>query len=709
MSRSFCVRVCVVVTIAACFAQVGMLGVGAQEKKPKPKSYRLPSTSLKEPILWGSSAESPEGFALSFGGEDQTSDDGQSHTRVKRNGEWVSILPELRQADRLGLPRVELGIYRNNAAQYGANVRRAYFEGVPFEEGVNAFSAHRFRTGLSSEIDSLDQLCKVLDPARAEVAREAIRRYLKPLNDRIGELEAELAKPKRANPAWYESWCQAQLAIEQTIAALSAEPPPRALTPLVYEPKSKLFILFGGDHLDYLTNDLWVFDPAKMSWQLRLVSKAPPPRANHTLKATGDGKITLTGGYTYTSSTDYVGGQYRDLDDGEWVYDVAANTWSRPEDGVASDARTYRTGALHPSFYLTGEAPDSAAVTKRLAELPANTWMKMNPPQLPKLNRDWGTAVIDPDHDLILRFSGGHSAHGGTDVLHYHLATNRWELCFPVEFPLGQLYDNTEYPSGFNFNLRPWVTGHTYQNYAYDPLARRMLFTGETKHTYYYDPERGDWGPSAFGEEPRRVLKPKGMNYGSCFYTLTLCPTPLGVVCWTNEGKLFRHEAKENQWRELVTTTPDLKLPGSVVDNSTVIYDSKRDRLVMARKPYGDKNAYDGQLYEVDLKTLGVKVLSPEGKEIGADVIYLCQIRYDSEHDLFLAGCTMPAPEGELRRTAIYDPAANRWSSLAIQGDDPSGSKGRNVSLGMQYDAKRKLFWAVDTNSQVYVLRLARE
>ncbi len=28
------------------------------------------------------------------------------------------------------------------------------------------------------------------------------------------------------------------------------------------------------------------------------------------------------------------------------------------------------------------------------------------------------------------------------------------------------------------------------------------------------------------------------------------------------------------------------------------------------------------------------------------------------------------------------------------------------MSLGLMYDAKRKLFWAADTNSQVYVLRL---
>ena len=57
--------------------------------------------------------------------------------------------------------------------------------------------------------------------------------------------------------------------------------------------------------------------------------------------------------------------------------------------------------------------------------------------------------------------------------------------------------------------------------------------------------------------------------------------------------------------------------------------------------------------------------------------------------------------------TAAYDCAANRWVSLRLTGDDPKrGDKGRNVSLGMMYDPGRKLFWAVDTNSQVYVLRL---
>ena len=78
----------------------------------------------------------------------------------------------------------------------------------------------------------------------------------------------------------------------------------------------------------------------------------PPPRANHTLKATGDGKIILSGGYTYTSSTDYCGGQYRELDDGEWSYNIARDTWTGKGDRAKSDSRVYRTGPFLPDFFL---------------------------------------------------------------------------------------------------------------------------------------------------------------------------------------------------------------------------------------------------------------------------------------------------------------------------------------------------------------------
>jgi hypothetical protein len=143
------------------------------------------------------------------------------------------------------------------------------------------------------------------------------------------------------------------------------------------------------------------------------------------------------------------------------------------------------------------------------------------------------------------------------------------------------------------------------------------------------------------------------------------------------------------------------------VDNSTVGWDSKRNRLLFAAKGYGRKHAYDGQLYAMDLATREVTALSPAGMASAGAIPYLCQIRYDAANDILLVGGTLPAGADGLRRTPAYECAANRWVSLRIVGQDPSGKKGRNVSLGMMYDTKRKLFWAVDTNSRVYVLRLA--
>jgi hypothetical protein len=474
-------------------------------------------------------------------------------------------------------------------------------------------------------------------------------------------------------------------------------PEGRALSQVVYDKKSNLFLVFGGDHLDYLTNETWVFNPKFQSWQMRHPASAPPPRANHTLTAKGDGKIVLSGGYTYANNTDYMGGQYVDLDDGEWTYDIAKNEWSGGK-GVSPLTRTYRTGKFHPDYFLQGPRPDRAAHKQVLDSLPANQWVSLKPPHLPEMNRDWGTAILDPDRDLILRWSGGHCAHSGSDVLQYHIATNRWELPFPVEFPLGQCYTNTEFPEGVNFNSRPWVTGHTYQNYGYDPLAKKMVFAGRERDCFVWDSDLDDWHG--------RFAKPQAMSYNSCFYTLTLTPTPEGLVCWTQEGRIFQLDA-EQQWNERKLSGE--KLPGAVVDSSTIVYDSKRDRLLTVSKSYGDKVTFSGDLYAIDCKSWMVSRLEPAGREAAAAIPYLCQLRYDTEHDLVLVGGTLPPDDTGLRRTPAYDCAGNRWVSLKITGDDPSGAKGRNVSLGMMYDAKRKLFLATDTKSNVFALRLELE
>jgi hypothetical protein len=700
---------------------VGFTGASLAQQANKPgRSYRLPGVDLKQPIIWGAQLEEPAGQGLAFGGQHQFEEDIHDHTRVLRDGKWVNIHDELvNQAPDFFAQQMVDSIAADVGFEW-KDYRAQYLGGQLKDEKEASLVVGKYQQELKALAEFLKKRAasfteeKTVSPRGILLLRVAAR---------IDELAAGKLPPHEPSPppdaaGWPQAIMQLhrlRTALEQASEMLFPEPPPRALSPLAYDAKTGCYLLFGGDHLDYLTADTWVFDPKIPRWTLQQPASAPPPRANHTLTARGDGSVLLSGGYTYTSSTDYVGGQYRDLDDGDWIYDISADSWrpaSAAEGAVLGKAgsplaRGYRTGALHSDFFLQGAAPDAAAQTKRLAELPTNTWVAQKPPQLPQLNRDWGSAVYDPERRLILRFSGGHSAHGGSDVLHYHTDTNRWELPFPVEFPLGQLYTNTEYPQGFNFNRRPWVTGHTYQSYGYEPFTKRMLFTGQPKHTYVWDPLFADWR--------ERYDKPAAMTYDSCFYTLTLCSTRRGLYCWTAQGKLLLFDFDHAEWRELPLSGE--KLIGSRVDNSTLTYDSKRDRLYFFRKEYGDQHVYDGLIQTVDCEKLSVSTLRPSGAEAAGAISYLCQIRYDEANDLLLCGCTIApgAVQGaaedpaELRRTPVYDCASNAWLSARITGDDPSGVRGRNVSLGLMYDSERKLFWAVDTKSQVFALRMDRQ
>ena len=445
--------------------------------------------------------------------------------------------------------------------------------------------------------------------------------------------------PEPITPPWIRANFDALVALQQAAETLDAEPAPRALSPIAYDAKSKLFVLFGGDHLDYMTNDTWVFDPARRRWEQRHPKFAPPPRANHTLTATGDGKVKLSGGFTHNNiDIWYMGPLYQLCDDGDWTYDIAADTWTSDAgaNGVAPDQRAYRSGAFMPDYFLQGDRPDAAANEARLKALPLNTWVAMHPPQKPRVNRDWGSACIAPDCDVLLRWSGGHCAHGGSDVPMYHFATNRWELPFPVEFPLGQCYSNTSYPTGFNFNRRPWVSGHTYKSFGYDPTSKLMVFTGHNRWSYLFDPQAGDW--------VGRAKKPNLMCYDSSFYTLTLCSTDKDLYCWGGQYDravgIHKWQPATKRWETLKLT--GVKLPGPECDHSGLAFDSKRNRLILFPK------RYTGRLYALDCPTNELIELKPGGANAAAATVgFWRELAYVPQADVVLVvGASLAPTDG---------------------------------------------------------------
>ena len=297
------------------------------------KTYRLKEVDLKQPILWGAECREPEGKGLAFGGEDQDAEDGCAHTRILVDGQWKDIHEELRMAYTLWQP-LEASRYAREAVKTSLALARAiYFRGLPAAEEQAGSKRDAIRLAgeaIKQIADALKALQAVENPRAAyeggQEGRAATHWSL--ASDKLKPLATALAGG--VTPDVLKALLEAQVNLEMAAAMLDAEPPPRAMSPIVFDAKTGLYVLFGGDHLDYLTNDTWVFDPAKKRWFERHPKTSPPPRHGHTLKAAGDGKVVLSEGYTYACNTDYMGGQYKDVGDGEWTYDVAADAWAAP-------------------------------------------------------------------------------------------------------------------------------------------------------------------------------------------------------------------------------------------------------------------------------------------------------------------------------------------------------------------------------------------
>lgn len=530
---------------------------------------------------------------------------------------------------------------------------------------------------------------------------------------------------------------------------LTLQPKPRAHSPMVYDPVNNVIVLFGGDHLDYIMNDTWVYHCATRTWEKKMPAISPKPRAGHGLYyLPKQGKIALMGGYRYAA------GQMNEFE--IWTYDVGNNSWglvkrfasgetwpqmlglngsmnhmaaSDTSDnivaiadtapsiyyftpstykmkcdvstidpsgtathGAASDIVVY-TGSYYettfgiandPAWFTDGvAAPDTAANESFLRNLALNTWTEITPPKLAGGHRDWGTAILDPDHDLIITWSGGHVAHCGTDVPQYSISKNRWNIGYRPEYPLEYDGYNFPAPGPFTFTNRPFMPCHTVKSYAYDVNMHKMVFTYDY-HTWIYDPVKMDW-------DSVDIHNPWGGGWG---YNSGLVSTPHGVFNWFGNGskpsRPYLFDTTMMNWRALPVTGT---FPGFYADENGVTYDSKRDRVIWFGK---------SAVYSYSFADNSCVLLTPANMNLAvtgaAATGYLREGAYLPNKDVVLFS-TSRSLNGEL----VYDCVTNSFYTIKMAGTVWEGG----VYSGIMYDRKRNLVWHKDNyRDKLFVVRL---
>ena len=146
--------------------------------------------------------------------------------------------------------------------------------------------------------------------------------------------------------------------IEEAAEAQYPVPCARRNSPLAFDEKNRVFVLFGGDHEDYLLNDTWVLDLAKKTWRRARPDQAPDPACrdmrcaacpraagSHFMRATCRVPVRITARGPPGRSTRVNSGCFDPTTD-RW--DLAAS-WPLPAGKIARRLRPWGSSTAMPA------------------------------------------------------------------------------------------------------------------------------------------------------------------------------------------------------------------------------------------------------------------------------------------------------------------------------------------------------------------------
>jgi N-acetylneuraminic acid mutarotase len=215
----------------------------------------------------------------------------------------------------------------------------------------------------------------------------------------------------------------------------SLSPSDRAATTLVYEPGTKQSILFGGFAVGHslVHNDTWAYNASSNMWKDLKPSSAPSARASYGMAYDSrQGVLVLFGGFTEQ-------GYFNDL----WLYDPARNSWEeRQVDGdvpAPRGAMGFAYDEANNVFVMFGGFSDAGFFADTwILDLENGTWtekkLETHPPPI-RTRMVYANSIAESvffGGDLISEENGALYVEPYDKVWAYDYSSNRWQDLTPA-------------------------------------------------------------------------------------------------------------------------------------------------------------------------------------------------------------------------------------------------------------------------------------
>ena len=554
--------------------------------------------------------------------------------------------------------------------------------------------------------------------------------------------------------------------IEEAAEAQYPVPCSRRNSPLAFDAKNGLFVLFGGDHEDYMMNDTWVLDLSVAAgvWRRSGCDVAPSPRAGHALVGLPkSGRVALYEGYVQDSNTDYGCGPCVTINPVQlWLFDAKADRWdlaglwpAPPRGEAAIGPRGSFYGYANECFSppaLAADSDDTLVFAANQTTGFGSRW--------PRPSETFTMSIAPARTDPTGREKLGGTPNGRRYRTGIWLAANEEVPDAPKPLGLDSLPDNTwvKLPGPprnpcSDCRARTWGTsvwdsdrdqiliwggGHCIRSAStvahWSPASGRIVEGYDADEPYSRN-GGGGYGSSllnrpwvsvhsysgyAYDPKCKLLVSGRGFLYDPDrmdWVRAEPIETPFRfswggtVVKGSPHGAVAWSQAKKGETIGLwlfdrdtgwVDLEPKGQLFGPYCDASGMVYDSKRDRMIFGGAGGGYARKANGTLVTFDFKTRAVETITPANSEL-AKTDNARELAYVEHADWMLIG------EG----LVVGDPKTGKQYTRIYDCQknrvallDAGPVPGPTYNFGWMYDAKRKLVYAMNDVGQVWALKL---